>query len=107
MNKFNNLCENIKSDILKNSRYIQTEFNRELSNGWNLLLKMDDIKNNDIQFVVYADNKKFNGNIEIIGEDFEISWETDTPMENEGLIGGEDLNTALKQMVDTIKFSEE
>ena len=107
MDKFNKVYESVKKDILKNAPKIQTEFNRELSNGWNLFLRNDKKKSNFIPFVLMADDKKFKGKITIIGEDFEIDWESETPLENEGLVSGEELNTALKNMVDNIKFNEE
>jgi len=107
MDKFNTLYESIKKDIITDAPKIQTEFNRELSNGWNLFLKNDKKDNNDIPFVLMADDKKFEGSITIIGEDFEVSWESETPLENEGLVSGEELTTALKNMVDNINFNEE
>lgn len=107
LNKFNTFYESVKKDILKDAPKIQTEFNRKLTNGWNLFLRKDKKDNNNIPFVLMADNKKFNGEITIIDEDFEVSWESETPLENEGLVSGEELTNTLKQMVDNIKFNEE
>lgn len=107
LKKFDELYESTKIELLKSAPKIQTRFNRDLSNGWNLFLKNDKKNNNNIPFVLMADDKKFNGEIKIIGEDFEISWESETPLENEGLVSWDELNTALKQMVNNIKFNRE
>jgi hypothetical protein len=104
--RFDICYESIKRDILMDAPKLQTEFNRELSNGWNLFLMNDKKDNNDIPFVLMADNKKFEGKITIIDEEFEISWESEKPLENEGLVFGEELNAALKNMVDNINFND-
>jgi len=111
MNKFNNIYEKFKKDISKEeildkAKEIQTEFNVKLTDGWNMFIKKDDLKNNKIKFFLMADNKKFDGEITIIDKDYEISWESEAPLENEGLTQGKDLETVLKRMVDEIKDNE-
>lgn len=104
---FNNLYENIKSKFNKDFVTIQTDFNRDLSNGWNIFLKKTKKNADTIPFTLYDnDRKKYTGNIKLIGEDFEIEWESEKPLENEGLIGNSDLYDGLKQMVDLINDTE-
>lgn len=104
--KFNTLYESVKSKLSKQFPKIQTDFSQEISDGWNLLLKRDDSKDDIIPFVLYDNtSNKYTGSIRIIGEDFEVEWESDKPLESEGMIGSETLYGSLKQMVELIKDS--
>lgn len=104
---FNKLYESIKSKIDKDFVTIQTDFNRDLSNGWNILLKKTKKDADSIPFTLYDNyRKKYTGSIKLIGEDFEIEWESEKPFEAEGMIGNTDLYDGLKQMVDLLNDSE-
>ena len=103
--KFQESYQKFKKTLFNNAIDIQTEFNIEISNGWNLLLKKDDVDNNIVEFVLMVDGERFEGDMQLVGDDYEISWESESPLKNEGLVQGEDLETVLKRMVTGINFN--
>jgi len=100
---------NFKTQVMRNAVKIQTKFNRDITEGWNLLLSGKD--NDEVSFIVLIDDgTKLTGTMSLTGKDIMIEWESDVKFSLEGLTFGEDLEEALTEMVTLIrieKYNEE
>jgi len=93
---------NFKNDVMRNAVKIQTAFNRDISDGWNILLSP---KENLVEFIVLIDDgSKIVGKMGNVGTDVMIEWEGDYYHSLEGLLFGENLEEALTEMVALINI---